>query len=259
MSSGAYQAGSPALRRFEHALLDALLLGGLFSPVAWAFVGTSGRMVLNLPTRVAIAIALCGATIVASVRLEHRAQNLVAAAVVKLGAVTAAAVAIALVLEFAANSFYTAPALMDGMAALLVVRVIASVLRWRAVVRREKYVVMSRPNVEASNVRPRRHLTLVPNGPRARPMALPSVALADALASVSAWSLLAFWILVALEHRHIASVVLVFTSVLLVLACVILIPDALAGQGLLPRGMTNAPWTTHGPRQIPSDARPRAR
>jgi hypothetical protein len=98
---------------------------------------------------------------------------------------------------------------------------------------------------------------VTPQRPRARRPTLPSIALADALASVSAWSLVVFWLLVALEHRHIASGVLVFTGVLLVLACIILIPDTLAGRGLLPRGIDTWEVTDDKTQPRALHARPR--
>lgn len=143
----------------------------------------------------------------------------------------------AFILERSANAFYTAPSLMDGMLALLLLHVGARVQRRYAVRYRANYLIVQPAAPGPALSRRIRHSAPTPPSARFRRITFPAVALADGLASVSAWSLLAFWVLVALEHRHVASGVLVFTCGLLVLACFILIPDTLAGRGVLPRAL----------------------
>ena len=192
------------MRKFEHALLWSLLVGALASPVVARVNQWSQSWPVDLRHRLyLIALIGCAAALI-SLRLQHRVQVTIATAIVRLGAVAAAASVIAIILERRANAFYTAPSLIEGMALLLVLHIAA-----RTMCR------IARPRTQ--------HLTL------------PAIALADGLASVSAWSMLAFWVLVWLEHRHVASAVLVFAGVLLVLACGVLIPDSLAGRGFLPR------------------------
>ena len=192
------------MRRFEHALLWSLLVGALVSPIAGRFDRLPRPWPLNVPPRFYLLVLIGCAAVLMSLRLRHGAQTAIALAIVRLGAITAAASVIATILRRSANAFYTAPSLMEGMAVLLVLHIAA-----RTMCR------IARPRTS--------HVTL------------PAIALADGLASVSAWSMLAFWVLVWLEHRHIASGVLVFTGALLLLACGVLIPDSLAGRGFLPR------------------------
>lgn len=196
--------GARRIRNFEHALLWVLLVGAVLSPVAAFMNGWSRPAPFNIPPRQYVMVAIGAAAVLASLRMRHLAMTSIATLIVRLGGAVAAASAISLILQYSANTFYTATSLLDGMAILLVVHSAARVLRW-----------LARPHAH--------HVTL------------PAVVLADTLASVSAWSLLGFWVLVASEHRHVASGVLVFTAILLLLAFAILIPDSLAGRGLLPR------------------------
>ncbi len=193
-------------REFEHALLWSLLVGALASPVVARFAQWSGPWPFNVPPRLYLFALIGGAAMLISLRFQHRAQTAIAATIAPLGAVVGAASVIAIILERSANAFYTVSSLLNAMAVLLLLHIGARVMRR-----------LARP--------------LTPH------VTLPAIALADGLASVSAWSMLAFWVLVWLEHRHVASGVLVFSGVLLLLACGVLIPDSLAGRGFLPRTM----------------------
>lgn len=200
-------------------------------------MGWSGPTPLNIPLPLHLTILLGVAAVIASLRLRHRVENTLTAYVVRGGALIAAAGVIAVILQRGVNTFYTAPSLLGGMATLLVMHFCARGMRWLAVDARESLLAVSPIAASAPATGGRLRLIAALRRPRARRLTLPAVALADALASVSAWSLLAFWILVALAHRHVASGMLMLTSAMLVLASVVLSPDTLAGRGLLPRGL----------------------
>ncbi|MEO7456930.1 MAG: hypothetical protein ABIY52_11765 [Gemmatimonadaceae bacterium] len=178
-------------------MLGVLLAGALASSVV------AGLAV----THIVLGVVIACSVVVGMLPVRQRGGSVVAGAALRVLWIALAAVVIARVLEQSANTFYTAASLLDGMLALLVLHLLSRVMRWVAVEMRDSAAT------------------------------LPAVALADALASVSAWMLLAFWVLVVLERRHVASVALVFTGTLLVLECAMLIPDALAACGLLPRGL----------------------
>ena len=199
-------------REFESGLLWSVLVGALASPIVMRLHEPARPWPLNVPPRVYLFVLTGTAAVLMSLQLRHRAQSAMATLVVRTGAVVAVASVIGVILSRSANWFYTVSSLMDGMAVLLALHIVA---RWmRRLARAHTHGVT-----------------------------LPAIVLADGFASVSAWSLLAFWVLVWLEHRHVASVVLVFTGVLLLLACAVLIPDTLAGRGLLPRRARNAKAT----------------
>ena len=225
-----------AIRHFEHSMLGALLLGALFSPVVAVMTGWMGPTLLGVPLRVLFTTLLGVAAAVVSLRLRHQAENPMATMVVSVGIIAATAIPITFILPRSADAFNTAPSLMTGMAGLLALHVVSRVMRWIAVRRREDYLVVWPEADTAPPTRRRDPLGPTPQRSRAQRVTLPAVALADGLASVSAWTLLVFWMLVASEHRHYASGILVFASILLALECVILIPDTLAGWGMLPRG-----------------------
>lgn len=234
---GTMRVRRSTMRHAEHALLQALLSGALLSPIIAAIVGWSGADLHNLPMRAYLSAMLGIAAAIASPHFREQTQHPLQAYVAALGAMVAAAVCEAFILERNANAFYTAPSLMDGMLALLLLHVGARLQRRYAVRYRAEYLILQPAAPGSALMRRFRRSTPMPPSARYRRITLPAVALADALASVSAWSLLAFWGLVALEHRHVASGVLVFTCGLLVLACFVLIPDTLAGRGVLPRGL----------------------
>ncbi len=198
-------------------MLGALLAGALLSPIATALSGRTEPTEFRVPLMVVLSIA----AVVASVRLRHRSPDALAAFVGRATSIAIAAGVIAIILERGTNAFYTSLSLLDGTAALLILHVASRAMRWIAVEYRD-------------NFRLGRHST-ASGRQRTRGVSLPAVALADGLASVSAWSLLGFWSLVALQHRHVASLVLITVAVMLLLECIILIPDTLAGWGLLPR------------------------
>ena len=229
------------MRHFEHAMLGILLAGALGSSVLGQALGWSGAGAGKLPDFVQVVVLVAGATAVSLLPVRQRGESLLVGAAFRLAAIVTAAVVMALVLDHRENTFYTAPSLVDGMIALLVLHLVSRVMRWIAVEYRESFLVIRPLDSGLPPSHRLRRLLFTPQRPRVRALTLPAVALADALASVSAWMLLAFWVLVAMERRHLASAVLVFTCTLLVLECAMLIPDTLAGIGILPRGLDTTP------------------
>ncbi len=225
------------VRHIEHSTLGALLAGALVSPVIMSLLGWSEPPPIPLPFVVLLSIAAVGA----SLKLRHRNRYAMASFVLRVSGIVVAAGSIAFILQRGTNAFYTSLSLLEGTVALLTLHVGSRVMRWTAVVNRDDYLVvpLNARRAPLSRLLSRFFLATGPLDSRRR-VTIPAVALADGLASVSAWSLLAFWTLVTLEHRHVASLFLLFVSVLLVLECIILIPDTLAGWGLLPRAFDPA-------------------
>ncbi len=217
--------------RFELALLGVLLAGTLLSPVASIVVFGSASDARHRVSTLVFAAAAVAATFV----LRARATDTRLAFSIRLLATAGVAVPIALVLDKGVNAFYTSRSLVGGMLVLLVLHVLTRLMRYVAAAYREDYVTISPTMQPAPTTRGRFSIVIAPQRPRVWRVTLPAVVLADAISSVSAWSLLVFWVLVAIERRHAASLVLVFVSVLLMLEWIILIPDTLAGWGLLPR------------------------
>ncbi len=232
-----WSPASAKMRYFEHGMLGVLLAAALASSAVGQLLGWPDDASLGLPRGAKLAVLLTGAVAVALLPVRQRGESLVRDTLLRLGAIALAAVPIAIVVRRASNTFYTAPSLIDGMVFLLVLHLASRLMRRVAVMVRETYFVVPAGTARAPYGQRLRHLLLPPQKPRSRALTLPAVALADALASVAAWSLLAFWILVALERRHVASAVVMFACTLLVLECAVLIPDSLAGAGYLPRGL----------------------
>lgn len=228
---------SAKMRYFEHGMLGVLLAAALASSAVGQLLGWPDDASLGLPRGAKLTVLLIGAVAVALLPVRQRGESLVRDTLLRLGAIALAAVPIAWALRRASNTFYTAPSLIDGMVLLLVLHLSSRIMRRVAVAVRETYFVVPVDAPVARRGERLRQLLIPPRRPRSRALTLPAVALADALASVAAWSLLAFWILVALERRHVASAVVMFTCTLLVLECAILIPDTLAAAGYLPRGL----------------------
>ncbi|MGZ5228342.1 MAG: hypothetical protein ACXWCS_29650 [Burkholderiales bacterium] len=225
------------VRHAEHALLQALLSGALLSPIIAAMVGWADTDLRHLSLPAYLGALLGIAAAIASPHYREQQHHPLKAYMAALGAMIAASVCEAFILERNANAFYTVPSLMDGIIALLVLYAGSRVQRWYAVRYRANYLILEPTVSGAASSRGVRRSTPAEPMLGFQRVTLPAVALADALASVSAWSMLAFWVLVALEHRHVASGILVFTGGLLVLACFVLIPDTLAARGVLPRGL----------------------
>ena len=218
-------------------MLGALLAGALVSPVVMSLRGWSE----SPPVPLLFVVLLSIAGVAASLKLRHRNRYAMASFVLRVSGIVVAATSIAFILRRGTNAFYTTSSLLDGTVALLLLHIGSRVMRWTAVVNRDDYLVVP-PNTRSAPLSRLLRRFFLASGPldSRRRVTLPAVALADGLASVSAWSLVAFWTLVTLERRHVASLFLLFISALLVLECVILIPDTLAGWGLLPRAFDPA-------------------
>lgn len=228
---------SSEFRHFEHGMLGVLLAGALCSSLVDLLMGWPEPESVADSRATYLIVLVLGAMTVAMLPVRQRRGNILKGVTLRVALMAAVAVPMALVLRRNSNTFYTAPSLIDGMIALLVLHLVSRLMRWIAVELRESFVVVKPIGAASPTTRSLRRILLAPQRPRTHKFTLPAVSLADGLASVSAWMLLAFWILVALERRHVASGALVFTATLLVLECAMLIPDTLAACGLLPRGL----------------------
>jgi biotin transporter BioY len=167
-----------------------VLFGAVMSPIVAPLFGWPPVTPLGVPLVVHV-LLLAALAAVATRQMWPRRRR---ATVRQLGNLTAATVLAftgAIVLHLRSNAFYTASTLMDGMAFLLLIHLATRGLRRRA---------------------------------RARSSAAAWVA--DVLMRTVGWAILASWLLISLEHRHIAGVTLIISGVLQTLALIVLIPDA---------------------------------
>jgi hypothetical protein len=212
-----------ALHDTHGALASLLLIGAMLAPVVEALAGWPVHTPLGVPLAAHVAIlatlvvVAAGAAARVSARRDWRAPRWLL--------VPPLAVAFAAILHARANAFYTASALIEGMAALFALHVGVAALHRRAL-RLQDPAAADRdaPRPWRRGAEWRRRLLA-----RSLP-ATPSVRLAGALTVVVGWLLLVTWVLIALEHRHPAGPLLLLAGALELLALFVLVPDAFGGS-----------------------------
>jgi hypothetical protein len=198
-----------------------LLIAAMLGPVVASVLGWPVYTPLDVPLLVHVAILAAFALVI---RLESRPRRMRAAfSRASWFALPVLAIAFAALLNVRSNVFYTARALMEGLAVLLILEVGLRELRRRALV---GSIRVCTPDVAPD--RPP-----VTSGEWNRSMWLgrgPSIRLADSITTVVGWSVLASWILIALEHRHVVGPLLLLGGALQSFAMLVLIPDAIASH-----------------------------
>jgi hypothetical protein len=187
------------LATMRRDLTTILLFAAMISPVVAPLLGWSPVTPLGVPLGVHL-LLLAAIAAVGTRHMWRRGARPTGRQVIEWIAGTVLAVAGALVLQLRSNAFYTASTLVDGMALLLLIHLC---------------------------VRGIRRTT--------RDDRSPAVWVADELTGAVGWAVLASWLLIWLEHRHIAGVILIIAGTLQTLALIVLIPDAVAGLGWLSR------------------------
>jgi hypothetical protein len=211
------------VRATHHGLASLLLAAAMLVPVVEAIAGWPVHTPLGVPLMLHVGIFTALALVAAAVVVWARAPR--DWSWLRWLLIPPFAVALAAILRFRANAFYTETALVEGMTALLTVRIGVAILRRSA---------LRRLDVETANGAPSWPSLAAPRRTRSRTVpATPAVRLADALIVLAGWFLLATWTLIALAHRHPAGPLLLLTGAIEVLAFLALVPDALVGSGLL--------------------------
>jgi hypothetical protein len=181
-------------RDFETELTSRMLVAAMLIPVVEAAFGWRAHTPLDAPLT-AHALILAALVFLAPAPTAREQRDTDVPRGLLWLPVPIVAVMLAIVLNLRSNIFYTARALVEGMALLLLVHYAGRHLRRRVLVRREATV--------------------------------PAVRLADSLTTIVGWSLLLSWLLIALEHRHPVGPMLIAAGALETIAFVMLVPDAL--------------------------------
>ena len=225
-----------SFRRFRQGALGVLLFGAVLSPAVAELLGRPAypRTVTAAATSVALVLAAV---------MRRSSQRRVAAGALYAGLALVAAVPLAIVQIEQRNAFYTSGALLGGMVILLGLHVAAVAMR-RVGMRDDE----SPPDAMATALSADRLLLggverLPPNEIRVvrtshtfdpdelgrwRQRADAAPTLDDALADTAAWLLVAFWLLVALGRRHVASVIVLLIGAIFTVRCLVLLPGVLA-------------------------------
>ena len=211
-----------ALRDTHRALASLLLTGAMLAPAVAGLAGWPVHTPLGVPLLAHVAILLAlGAVVVLRAAEPARASRDLGR--VRWLLVPPIAVVVAAILHTRANAFYTETALMEGMAALFLLRIAVAMLRGRAL---RRLAPGAAAREWSRGARWRHHL-------RARCLPVtPGVRVADGLTVLVGWVLLTSWILIAFEHRHPAGPLLLLAGALELLALFAIVPDALAGLGV---------------------------
>jgi hypothetical protein len=214
---------SEVMRDTHRALASLLLTGTMLAPAVAGLAGWPVHTPLGIPllAHVAILLALGGLVVVRAAEPVRASRDV---GRVRWLLVPPLAVVLAAILHTRANVFYTATALMEGMAGLFALSVAVAMLRERA-------LRPLRPGA-AECVAPRRLRPAAEWRHRLRARCLPvtpGVRVADGLTVLVGWILSASWILIAFEHRHVAGPLLLLAGALELLALFAVVPDALAG------------------------------
>ena len=225
-----------SFRRFRQRALGVLLFGAVLAPVVAALLGRPSYA-STLTTTAAMVAAVLALVMLRVTRAGPATGALYA------GLALVAALPIDLVLREQSNSFYTSGALFGGMVILLSLHVAAVTMRGVAMWDDDTPLDGVATAMSGEQLVPDGLLHLPPNEIRVvhlgqsrgsaspgreRLRGDPAMALDDALARGAAWLLVLFWLLVALEHRHVASGALLLVGVLLAGRCLALLPDVLA-------------------------------
>lgn len=207
-----------AARVLSRNLALRLLMAAMLSPVVARVVGWPVNTPLDVPLAVHAVILSMFAL---AIRFEsRRGRGRAAIPRASWAVVPALAIAFAALLQTRSNVFYTARALMEGMAVLLILELCFRELRRRALVHGMRIATPDVPLGPPPGAVGEWHsATALTHAP--------SIRLADQLTAVLGWAILASWALIALEHRHVVGPLLVLAGALQVVAIVVLIPDAL--------------------------------
>ena len=210
-----------AVSVLSRELTLCLLLAAMLGPVVAKVLGWPVYTPLDVPLLLHVAIL---AAFLLVIRFESRPRRMRAAfSRASWFALPVLAIAFAALLQARSNVFYTARALMEGLAVLLILEVGLRDLRRRAVVGSIRVCTPDVPQEHAS----------ITSEEWNRSMWLgrgPAIRLADSLTAVVGWAVLASWILIALEHRHVVGPLLLIGGALQAFAMLVLVPDAIASR-----------------------------
>lgn len=187
-------------RNVERELASRVLIAAMLAPLVAFPVGWTPSTPLGVPLALhsailfALALLMLGRFHPRETHGAHRLTFWISTLILGF--------AVALLLHERANAFYTAKALMEGLALLFVVHLGVCALRHRAT---------------------------------ALLATTPAVRLADRLTTVVGWCILASWVLIAREHRHIVGPLLIGAGILETVAFIVLIPRTMPRSRLLAR------------------------
>ena len=227
-------------RRFRRGALGVLLFAAVLSPIGSGELG--GPAYARPLALAALAVAMVGGGV-----MRRIARPKAAAGALYVLLTLVMSMPLATVLREQANPFYTPGALLGGMLILLFLHVGAAAMRHLSVVEDA-----TRPNDPAicwpaerlfpggverlppHEIRVVRSSRQVDVAGRVLPRepADSGTALDDLLADAAAWLLFAFWILVALGRRHVASGALLVVGAILLARCFALLPNVLVSRNL---------------------------
>lgn len=227
-------------------LLGALLFGAVIAPAVTA-LRVGGVYTLSM-VLVSLMVALVlGGALARLPSPDTGARPSTADLTILASLTLAAAVLIGATVHYRSNAFYTPQALYGGMIVLLALYVADRALR--AVAMRDARRLrarhhMLRPGgahdgVALDHLPPNEIRSVQPGMISSEPTeplggtpsaTLPALVTSDALSGLAAWLLVMFWLLVALEHRHPASVILLAVGGLLLLSNITLLPVVLSSR-----------------------------
>ena len=195
-----------ALQGLDRRLAGRLLAAAMLVPIAEWLFGWPVHTPLRVPLLLhAAALGVIAGVAVATLRRRGGDPTRIP---LDVWPVPLLAAALAFVVRERANVFYTADALLDGMAIIFAAHLAAMLLRRRALGQRGLADGLAHT---------------------------PAVQVGDAVVALAGWLLAAAWALIALAHRHVVGPMLILAGALEVLALVVLIPEAAAGPGWLAR------------------------
>ena len=238
-------AARDVLREIHRELTSLLLVGAMIAPLVGGAVGWPVHTPLGVPLLVhATALIAVG---LLRIGLGDRVDAPPAIRWVHWPLVPPVAAGFAWLVQARANVFYTERLLADGMAVLFTLHMAAGLLRSRARRRIDPFFHETDDwSRWARGAAWRRRV-------RARCLPLsPAMWVADALTVLVGWLVLASWVLIAFEHRHLAGPLLLAAGALETLALLALVPDAMATLGWLgPPPAESEQRSGRSPRTIP--------
>ena len=207
-----------ALRLVAQGLPSRLLIAAMLSPIAAKWLGWRLHTPLDVPLAVHVTVlAIIGGVAYRQAGCDRPWRG--GSWVLSWFSVPVLGLAFAVFLHERANVFYTGRALMDGMAVVLLVHLGRQVLRRRALPRPKLILHKGAASVAVAPLSGQDCEVWLERTPSTR--------LADRLARVVGWSLLASWVLSAFTYRHVVAPLLLAAGLLEVVAFLLLVPDAM--------------------------------